>query len=115
MTLTTVRTHEELLTLARKLRAAAQDGDPDRVENASLKLYDALLAHLSAEQPDLGRLAPPELRVLTRGQQRLLDELAEVAARAHMHGPCRCAVRAEDVVARLFLQAADERRALGHS
>ncbi len=115
MTLTTTRSHEELLTLARKLRAAAADGDPDRVEAASLKLHDALLAHLGAEQPDLRRLPPPELRVLAGGQRRLLDELAELAARAHMSGPCRCASRAADVLARLSLQATDERLALAHA
>ena len=115
MTLTTARSHEELLTLARKLRAAAADGDPDRVEAASLKLYDALLAHLDAEQPELRRLPPPELRVLARGQRRLLDELAELAARAHMTGPCHCASRAAGLNARLSLQATDERLALAHA
>ena len=115
MTLTTTRSHEELLTLARKLRAAAADGDPDRVEAASLKLYDALLEHLGAEQPELRRLPPPELRVLTRGQRRLLVELAELAARAHMSGPCSCASHAADVLARLSLQATDERLALAHA
>lgn len=115
MTLTATRSHEELLTLARKLRAAAADGDPDRVEAASLKLYDALLAHLGTEQPELRRLPPPELRVLARGQRRLLDELAELAARAHMSGPCRCATRAAELNARLFLQATDERLAFARA
>jgi hypothetical protein len=53
MTLTTAHTHEELLTLARKVQAAASDGDSDRLERASVKLYDALLAHVGAERPDL--------------------------------------------------------------
>jgi hypothetical protein len=114
MTLTAAHTHEELLTLARKVQAAAEDGDRDRLEGASLKLYDALLAHVGAERPDLRRLPPPELRVLARGQRRVLDELAELASRAHMIGACHCATRAADLVARLFLQAADERRALTH-
>jgi hypothetical protein len=115
MTLTRAHTHEELLTLARKVQAAASDGDSDRLERASLKLYDALLAHVGAERPDLVRLPPPELRVLTCGQRRVLDELAELAARAHMSGPCHCATRAADLVARLSLQATAERRALAHA
>lgn len=115
MAQTAAHTHEELLTLARKLHAAATDRDPDRVEAASLELYDALVAHLGAEQADLHRLPPPELRLLARGQHRLLDELAELAARAHMGAPCRCATGTADVVARLSLQATDERLALAHT
>ncbi len=114
MTLT-AHTHDELLTLARKVQAAAADRDADRLEAASLKLYDALLAHLGAERPDLLRLPPPEIRMLSRGQRRVLDELAELAARSHMPGPCQCATRAADVLARLSLQASDERRALATS
>lgn len=115
MAQTAVHTHDELLTLARKLHAAATDGARDRVEAASLKLYDALVAHLGAEQPDLRRLPPPELRLLARGQRRLVDELAELAARAHMGGPCHCTTGAEELLARLSLQAADERLALVHT
>ena len=115
MTVSHVHTHDELLTLARKVEAAASDLDQDRLETASLKLYKALREHLDAERSDLVRLPPPETRLLTRGQQRVLDELAELAARAHTPGPCRCAARARKLAARLYLQAGDERRALAHS
>ncbi len=112
---TPVHTHEELLTLARKVQAAAADGDPDRLEAAGLKLYDALVAHIGAEHADLDRLPPPELRELTRGQHQVLDELAALAAGAHTGGPCRCAELAAELTARLFLQAGDERRALAQA
>ncbi len=105
-------THAELMTLVRKVEAAAADGDSDRLEAASLKLYDALLAHIGAEHPDLVHLPPPDVRLLAKGQRRVLDDLAELAARAHMGGPCTCADRAAELVARLYLQASDERLAL---
>ena len=114
MSPTQIRSHDELLTLARKVEAAAADADRDRLEAASLRLYGALLDHVDNERPDLQRLPPTETRLLTRGQQRVLDEIAELAARSHTPGPCQCAARAADVLARLYLQAADERLALAH-
>lgn len=112
MTLSHVYTHDDLLTLARKVETAAADRDSDRLESATRTLHEALIEHLGAERVDLDRLPPPQTRLLTGGQRRLLDELAEVAAQAHTPGPCRCAGRAADLEARLYLQAGDEHRAL---
>ena len=114
MALTQPHTHDELLTLARKLEAAACDGDADRVESAALKLNEALVDHLDVERLELLRLPPAQTRLITRGQQRVLAELAELVALALAHAPgrCRCAAGAADVLARLYLQAGDERHAL---
>lgn len=114
MTLSHIYTHDELLTLARKVEAAASDRDRDRLEVASSKLYGALLEHLGTERVDLLRLPPPQMRRLAPGQRRVLNELAELVSQAHAPGPCRCADRAADLAARLYLQAADEHRALAH-
>ncbi len=114
MPLTEAHTHDELLTLARKMEAAAADGDQSRLEAATVKLFDALREHIGAERPDLRRLPPPEARHLAEGQRRVLDELAALTAGGSSPGLCDCAARAADVVAGLYLQAADEYRALGH-
>ena len=110
----TVRTHDQLLTLAYKTKAAAGDGDPRRLEAAALKLFQALANHIGAEHPDLLRLAPPDARLLERGQQRLVEDLIELAATAASSDPgdCRCGRLADTLLSELTLQADDERRRL---
>lgn len=106
--------HEALLTLARKVHAAAGDGDAVRLKLAARRLLDALGDHLRDESVDLARLVPAEARILARGQTRLLalaDELVTDASRGCPSQPMVCANRAEDLLARLVLQAKDERMA----
>lgn len=107
-------THHDLLTLVHKVEAAAADGNSDRLDTATRTLLEALIQHLGVERADLDRLSPPQTRRLAGGQRRLLAELAELSSQAHTPGPCRCADRAADLEARLYLQAADEHRSLAH-
>jgi hypothetical protein len=101
--------HQELLTLARKTVAAAQDGDRDRLEAAALHLLDALLDHVDAERLELVRLPPAESRLLARGQDRLVGLLADLAFQVSAGGPCECELHAQQLLAHLSLQADDER------
>ena len=103
-------THEELLTLARKVQAAAHDNDSQRLASARVRLAGALTTHLEAEQEALARVPVPQRQALARGQDRLLDLLSELAKpiraeprRTHSH-------IADDLLHALGLQAADERR-----
>ena len=104
--------HEALLTLARKVHAAALDNDPQRLQQAALHLIETLAVHVRDETPALLGLAPPQARILGRGQQRLLSEakdLASEAAGGCTQPPERCRNRTEELLALLVLQARDER------
>lgn len=104
--------HEDLLTLARKTEAAARDRDPARLEAAALRLFEALVDHVGVERVGLLQLPPGEARLLLRGQQRVIDLLVDLAVAAESAGPCRCDVLAQQLLARLALQAEDERQSL---
>jgi hypothetical protein len=105
--------HDQLLTLASKTRAAAQDHDPDRLETDALRLFQSLVDHVLAERPVLLHTPPAEARLLERGQQRVVNLLVELAATAaERPDECRCDHVAEELVAELALQADDERHAL---
>lgn len=102
-------THEDLLTLARKVEAAAQDGDRDRLQTADLRLFEALVDHLGREMAALVQLPPAQARILRQGQQRIVDTVVDLAARAALSGDCDCESVAQDLMAELELQAHDER------
>lgn len=104
--------HEDLLTLARKSEAAASDGDPDRVEAASLRLLEAFVIHVGAERRELLQLAPGDARLMRRGQQRVIDAVIDLVIASSSDGPCECAHESHDLIARLTLQAEDEREHL---
>lgn len=107
--------HEALLTLARKVRAAAADGDPERLENAAMRFSVALDRHLKTEARSLMRLVPAEARMLRRGQDRICALAAELLVDASRGCPVPhrdCRSRTEQLVALLSLQARDERHAL---
>jgi hypothetical protein len=108
MDTTSALCHEALLTLARKVEAAASDGDPDRVADAARRLLDALVAHIRAEQPEMAELPSGERAELARGQQRLLDHLGKLAVDARPDGAAGGAL-ASLLVAELTVQADDER------
>lgn len=105
--------HEDLMTLARKIAAAAHDHDPERIEGASLRLFEAFVAHVGAERSTLLDLPPGDARMLLRGQQRVIEQLVELAISAELGGECQCEAVADDLVARLSLQSEDERHRLG--
>jgi hypothetical protein len=107
--------HEALITLARKVCAAADDGDPVRLERAAVHLLDALTSHLSDEAIAMAALPPVEARGLQRGQRHLLSLAAKVveeAARGCVRRLGYCSNHSEDLLAQLMLQARDERVAL---
>jgi hypothetical protein len=105
-------THEQLLTLARKVQAAAHDNDPERLESSRLRLFEALTAHLDAEHDALSRLPEPQRDVVARGQRRLVDLLGTLAQPAQGQ-PLRTWSRvADELLDSLGLQAGDERRSL---
>ena len=104
--------HEGLLTLARKVQAAAEDGDIRRLEQAASYLLDELTIHVLDERTALVALTPNKERMLARGQARLVSDAAALAEgiSACCAGQTeQCVDRAEELVARLYLQARDER------
>lgn len=107
--------HEALLTLARKVNAAAADTDPYRLREAARRFTIALDRHLQAEAAPMNRMVPAEARLLRKGQERICDlaaALLEEAGRDCPASPRDCRSRAEELVAFLTLQARDEHHAL---
>lgn len=107
--------HEALLTLARKVRAAASDSDPERLEEAARRFSFALDRHLQAEVGSLRRMVPAEARILRRGQKRIRALAAELLHAAGtgcpvIDGDCRSL--SDELVALLSLQVRDEHHAL---
>ncbi|HET6966376.1 MAG TPA: hypothetical protein VFH58_16505 [Acidimicrobiales bacterium] len=106
-------THEHLLTLANKVKAAAQDGDVERLRAAAWSLYDGLIQHLDAEAFALMHTPPGHGRLLRRGQRRIIDTATAILRDTELSGDeCRCRGLAELLAAELCLQAEDERRYL---
>lgn len=107
--------HEALLTLARKVRAAAADTDPERLELAARRFSVALDRHLRAEAGPLSKVVPAEARLLKKGQDRICALAADLLAEASRGCPVPgrdCYARAGELVALLSLQARDEHHAL---
>ncbi|MGH9030336.1 MAG: hypothetical protein ACRDV4_12080 [Acidimicrobiales bacterium] len=103
--------HEGLMTLARKVHAAASDKDAVRLEQAARHLLDALRTHIEDEAVAMIHLSPPDARTLVQGQARLsaaVEALIADAARGCSGPPRRCVNRAEELLAFLVLQARDE-------
>ncbi|HET9075784.1 MAG TPA: hypothetical protein VFN68_02540 [Acidimicrobiales bacterium] len=106
--------HEVLLTLARKLQAAASDAEPWRMQRAAGEFAEALDLHLRDEAHAMGRVLPAQARILRKGQGRirtLAAELLDDARRGCQASGAGCESRAGRLLALLSLQAADERRA----
>lgn len=106
--------HDELLSLARATVGAARDHDPDRVEADARRLLVALSDHALAEGPEfLHHLSTGDARLLRHAQQKIEDLLFQLAATAAQKtGRRDYESLADEVVARLALQVADERRHL---
>lgn len=107
--------HERLLTLARRINAAAGDGDVERLRRAVTEFADALADHLQTERPRMASVTPAEERILRRGQARLWSSTSELLHDAR--GSCEgrrgaCASHAEELLAQLTMQAHDEARSL---
>lgn len=114
----TVLDHEALLTLARKVSAAASDGDIDHLRSTATDFEKALEKHLQRETATMHCIPPAEERILERGQERLWSATVGLLWDANHgcpHPPGYCSSRAEELLALLTLQAHDEGRALrGH-
>jgi hypothetical protein len=99
--------HEALLTLARKVQAAAEDADPGRLAGAVRRFAEGLVCHVRADSSSFVAAAPPESRILDRGNARLLRVTEELLADAE-HGCTQvtqqCKERADEIVALLTLQ-----------
>lgn len=109
---TSTLTHEQLLTLARKVHSAAHDADPHRLDFSRRRLADALTAHLEAEYDALVSLSAPRREALLRGQQQLaalLDQLAPSDERSLAAGQSAVA---DQLLNLLLHQSGAERRAL---
>ena len=107
--------HERLLTLARKVHAAADDREAERLAYALHLFTVALDEHLGHELPLLSRLPPADATGLRRGQTRVAAAarvLANAAAHGRTEAADRCSARAEEMLALLVLQSGDERRAV---
>jgi hypothetical protein len=104
------RTHEELLTLARKVRAAAHDNDSHRLAYARVRLAGALTAHLEAEREALARVPEPRREVLARGQRQLVHLLKELAKPIRAEPRRNHSHIADDLLHALGRQADDEHR-----
>lgn len=106
--------HDQLLSLARKTVEAARNHDFDHVEANALQLFEAFSDHVQAERPVfLQHLRSGDARLIRHAQQQIEDLLLKLAASAAQKADgCSCENLADDVVARLALQAADEGRQL---
>lgn len=106
--------HDQLLSLARQTAEAARDHDAARVEADAFQLFEALSDHVLAERPEfLRHLRSGDARLIRHAQQKIEELLLKLAATAaHETDCCDCESLADDVVAQLALQVADERRQL---
>lgn len=106
-------THEHLLTLTNKVRAAIQDGDMARLRLAAQQLYDSLVEHLDGEKAILSKASPPQCRLLSRGQRRVVETAEALLSNVALPvRECKCQSLTELFAAELSLQAEDERRYL---
>lgn len=106
--------HEALLTLARKLCAAASDGDVGHLKTATREFETALAGHLREEAATVTELDPARERMLYRGQERLWSATTQLVWNADHgcpHPSQYCSERAQELLALMTLQAHDEHRA----
>ena len=104
--------HEALLTMARKVRAAAEDRDWARYHDEVARLERELQLHLASEAHDLTRLPEPERHRLEVGQEELLGLVEELAALEAEVPGTSLAIPTSRFVAALAYQREQERRAL---
>ena len=107
--------HEALLNVARRVYSAATAGDPRRLERAALRLLEAVELHVRGEDAVITRIPPHRARPLRCNEQRILALATALVRQAKAgcvqpHQDCR--ERAEELLARCFVQARDEQSAL---
>ena len=100
------------MTMARKVRAAAEDRDWARYHDEVARLERELQLHLAGEAHDLTRVAEPERHQLEIGQEELLGLVGDLAAlKAEVPGTS-LAIPTTRFLAALAYQREQERRAL---
>jgi hypothetical protein len=102
--------HAALLTRVRKARAAALDGDRQRLQREATNLLAAFGAHIAAERELVQSLPERLATALAGGQRKLHDALIALAVESEADEPCDCDRLGADVEALLTLQAAQEDR-----
>ena len=107
------RSHSEMLTRIRRIRAAADDEDPERMRGEIHRLIDEYRALTEAERTLIDRLPTVDAQVVRRGQQSILDDLTRISLEADAAGPCDCLHLGADLAALFALQQDAERRAFG--
>lgn len=110
-----VRDHEALLTMARRVRAAAQDRDWERFSAEARRFRAVLEAHIESEAHDLSRLPDPERHRLEVGQDELLGLAAGLVGLPGELPGTSLSVPASRLVASLAYQREQERRALANA
>jgi len=104
--------HPALLTRLRKVRAAAIDGELDRLEREVAKLLTAFRVHIEEERATVTRPAHQASSALHRGRRQLdrtLRSLAMASAAADLR---RCERISADAEALLTLQSSQAHRIL---
>lgn len=112
---TLVLGHEALMTLARKVCAAAADADLEHLKVTAREFEGALVDHFQDEIVSMHGIPPADERILRRGQERLWSAVTELlwdADHGCPHPGGYCSSLAEVMLALLMLQAHDESRAL---
>lgn len=108
----TARDHEALLTMARRVRAAAEDREWARYHEEVARLERELQLHLASEAHDLTRVSQPERRQLEVGQEELLGMVGDLAALEAEVPGTSLAIPTTRLLAALAYQREQERRAL---
>lgn len=104
--------HAALLTRARKVAAAAADGDRQRLQREAGALLHAFAVHVADEQAEILRVGRRLATVLLRGQRRLHRDIIALAVESEAPDIRRCERMAAQIEAVLSVQAAREHRIL---
>jgi hypothetical protein len=110
---TTPPNHLDLLSIARHVRRAAVSEDAATLHAELIRLRDALVQHVQAEQDDVDALPGTTAVVAHHGQRRLLRLLNDVlVGLSDDAASCNCLVRTAQIEAALLRQARLEARLL---
>lgn len=107
--------HHQLLTRANKVRAAAADGDAERLRREVEALLAGFREHMDAVAAPIGALPGTAAKALGQGQRLVLARLLALAAAARNDElDARCRTLGRDLATHLTLHFESERRAIGH-
>lgn len=108
--------HQELLTRANKVRAAAMDRDIDRFRREVDLLLGAFREHVEAQGAGLVALPMAVATTIGRGQKRLLKRLVALSSAAtEDEVSTECVDLGVELTTLMTIQTEAERRALGRT